>query len=61
MPPTYIRAYAQRADAGKPGDPIRFVASTSNVARDGLTTAAEGWLPDINSTSPVYTWAHNSS
>lgn len=59
MPPTYIRAYAQRADAGKPGDPIRFVASTSNVARDGLIIEADGWQLDNYRKNPVFLWAHN--
>jgi HK97 family phage prohead protease len=58
MPPVYVRAYAARAD-GSPGEPIRFVASTSNVARDGLIVDAAGWQLDNYRKNPVFLWAHN--
>lgn len=59
MPATYIRAHAARAENAKPGDPIRFVASTANVARDGLIIEADGWQLDNFRKNPVFLWAHN--
>ena len=59
MPPIYLRAHVfARADA-KAGDPIRFVASTANVARDGLIVEASGWQLDNYRKNPVFLWAHD--
>jgi len=59
MPPIYLRAHVTaRADA-KAGDPIRFVASTANVARDGLIVQADGWQLDNYRKNPVFLWAHD--
>lgn len=59
MDPRYLRAY--RADTGKPSDtgPMRFVASTENVARDGLTIAADGWQLANYRKNPIVLWAHD--
>lgn len=61
MPPTFIRAYCERAPAAEaaPGTPIRFVASTENVARDGLIIAADGWQLENFRKNPVFLWAHD--
>lgn len=59
--PDYIRAFVERAAESKPGDAIRFVASTSDVARDGMVVEAEGWQLDNFRKNPVFLWAHNYS
>lgn len=58
---TFLRAYSSRAgdDAGKPGDPIRFIASTSDVARDNMMIDAAGWQLDNFRRNPVFQWAHD--
>lgn len=62
MPETlYLRALCvtERAMQGKPGEPIRFVASTEDVARDGISLAAEGWELDNYRANPVFLWGHD--
>ena len=61
MEPQYIRAYSERTDDSRPGDAIRFVASTSDVARDGMIVEAEGWQLDNFKRNPVFLWAHEYS
>lgn len=63
MPTQYLRAYCKREDVAqsKPGDPIRFIASTENVARDGLIIEAGGWQLDNYRKNPVFLWAHDYS
>lgn len=63
MATRYLRAY--RADEqpapekeGEAG-PIRFVASTENMARDGKTLNADGWRLDNYAKNPVFLWAHD--
>lgn len=56
----YLRAYAERADdAAKLGDPMRFVASTANVARDGLVIPADAWQLENFRKNPVFLWSHD--
>jgi len=60
MPTLY--AYAQRPAsraAGKAGDPIRFVASTEQVARDGLIIEAAGWDLQNYRKNPIVLWSHD--
>jgi len=59
--PEYMRGYCDRAAAGtgKPGTPIRFVASTENVGRDGLILDADGWELDNFRANPAFLWVHD--
>lgn len=57
----YIRAYRADTPAGEPGTPIRFVASTEGVARDGMVIEADGWQLDNYRRNPVFLWAHRYS
>jgi len=58
----YLRAYCERAAGAataEPGTPIRFTASTENVARDGLVIEASGWDLENFQRNPVFLWAHD--
>lgn len=58
----YLRAFAERAAdmaTAEPGTPIRFIASTENVARDGLVIEAAGWDLENFQRNPVFLWAHD--
>lgn len=56
----HIRGYCERAAAQpEPGTPIRFVASTEGVARDGMVIAADGWDLANYEANPVILWAHD--
>lgn len=57
----YMRAYCQRegtADAAE-GTPIRFVASTEGIKRDGKDLKATDWRMDNYKRNPVVLWAHD--
>jgi HK97 family phage prohead protease len=54
----HLRGYAVRA-AGAAGSPIRFVASTENVARDGLVIESTAWDLGPYERSPVVLWSHD--
>lgn len=58
--PKYMRAYCDRAAAeqGKPGDPIRFVASTEGKKRDGKNLRSADWRFDNYKGNPVVLWCH---
>lgn len=57
----FMRGYCDRAMArkGDPGSPIRFVASTEDVARDGLIIKADGWSLGSFRRNPVALWSHD--
>jgi hypothetical protein len=59
----YHRGYTDMAsvEGGKPGDPIRFVASTPGVKRDGLDLRTNGWKLDNFRKSPVKLWCHDKT
>lgn len=63
--PDYFRAYVDRqhpseraADGAPDSGPIRFIASTENIARDGMIIKADGWQLDNYRKNPVVLWAH---
>lgn len=59
----FIRGYCERAaaEAQQPGTPIRFVASTEKVGRDGLVIDSRGWQLDNFLASPSILWSHDYS
>lgn len=57
--PRYMRAYAERADNTPDDAPVRFVASTEGVKRDGLDLKAGDWQLDNFMRHPVVLWAHD--
>ena len=57
MPQHYLRAL--RADNQSSDGPIAFIASTEEVASDGLIIAAEGWDLKRFKSNPLVLWAHD--
>lgn len=57
----FLRAYCERAEtsAAAPGTPIRFVASTEGVKRDGKELLAQDWRLDNFKRNPVFLWVHD--
>jgi hypothetical protein len=55
----YIRAYRQATGASEAGSPIRFVASTQGIKRDGRELLAENWRLDNYRQNPVVLWVHD--
>jgi HK97 family phage prohead protease len=45
--------------ADKPGSPIRFIASTEDVARDGLIIESTAWDLAAYKRNPVILWGHD--
>lgn len=57
----YLRGYADRSAATTDamGQPIRFVASSEGVKRDGLSIRAAGWQLDEYTANPAVLWSHD--
>lgn len=57
----FMRAVCDRAAAeqGQPGTPIRFVASTEAVARDGKALLMADWRLENYRANPVVLWVHD--
>jgi len=55
----FFRAY--RASEQPESGPLRFVAATESIARDGLVIDAKGWQLDNYRSNPVVLWAHDYS
>lgn len=55
----YLRAFMVEGQVSEMGSPIRFVASTEGVKRDGLDLKAEDWFLGNFERNPVVTWAHD--
>jgi len=54
----YVRAYREQTD-GNPEGPMRFVASTEGIKRDGLNLRAGDWYLENYRRNPVFLWAHS--
>lgn len=59
--PEYLRGYCDRAatNAAAPGTPIRFVASTQGIKRDGQDLALAQWSLENFQRNPVFLWVHD--
>jgi hypothetical protein len=58
----YLRGVVERVDAmGEDGSPIRFVASTDGLARDGLIIPMDAWDLENYRKNPVVLWSHDYS
>lgn len=56
----YMRALTDGLDEqAAPGTPIRFVASTEGVKRDGQELRVADWRVDNYRKNPVFLWAHD--
>jgi len=53
------REFSQGAEADDPASPIRFVASTEGVKRDGMDLKTEDWKLDRYLQHPVVLYAHD--
>lgn len=51
----YMRALVESRE----GDPLRFVASTEGVKRDGKALRSDRWLLDNYRANPVVLWSHD--
>lgn len=58
MKKRFLRALAEGIEEETEG-PIRFVASTEDMARDGLIIEAQGWQLEDYRLNPVVLWAHD--
>lgn len=58
--PHYLRGYCERADGDVPaGTPLRFVASTEGVGRDGYIIDSTAWQLDAYRANPAVLWSHD--
>lgn len=58
METQYLRAY-RAASQESDGGPMRFVAATEGIGRDGLIIAADGWDLRNYKKNPVVLWVHD--
>jgi HK97 family phage prohead protease len=59
MDKKFMRMLCERAAEGKEGDPIRFVASSEGIKRDGFNIETAGWQLDNYRKNPVVLWVHD--
>lgn len=58
--PYFMRAYAEPEAPEAGADlPLRFVASTEGIKRDGRELRAEDWRVDSYLRNPIFLWAHS--
>jgi len=55
----FLRALHERADTDNGTGPIRFVASTEGVKRDGMDLRMDAWDLDNYRKNPVVLWSHD--
>ena len=59
----YTRAYREepepQAEPSAEAGPIRFIASTEAMGRDGMTIKADAWQLENYRANPVVLWAHD--
>jgi hypothetical protein len=60
MSKNYLRAYStEQVREAKPGEPLRFTASTEGIKRDGKDLRAEDWYLENFRKNPVFLWVHD--
>jgi len=55
----FLRALAEVDPQSNPGDPIRFVASSAGIKRDGRDLDPARWLLENYRKNPVVLWSHD--
>lgn len=60
MTKQFLRAYTMRGkEPGQAGDPIKFLASTAGIKRDGRDLDQGLWSLDNFRKNPVFLWSHD--
>ena len=55
-----LRGFCQRGEQpGEAGSPLKFIASTEGVKRDGKDLQADHWRLDNYRKNPVFLWCHD--
>ena len=55
----FLRGYREKQEPGQEGEPIRFIASTEGIGRDGYVIEASGWDLENYRKNPVVLWGHD--
>lgn len=55
----YLRALRAEDGQSEPGKPIKFIASTEGIKRDGQDLKMENWRLDNYRANPVFLWSHD--